>query len=726
MAKWAISQYICRVLIGLAGIMTIITSLPAVRAEDLDRGESPYMEIVQGDVESFPLASTDVKVSITEGIAHVIVEQHYQNRGKAPIEVLYVFPASTRAAIHRLMLKVGERTIEADVREKEEARTKYEQARQSGTTAALLEQERPNVFSVNIANILPSEDVRVVLEYTERVQVTDGIYAFVYPTVVGPRYVNKSAPLSRWMTNPFLSEGTSDPTRFHMDVVITSPLPIARATSPSHQIQAKFTGKTEGHLEITDASAANRDFILEYELQGAAIESGVSLHRGDIENFFLLAVEPPARVPRSEIVPREFIFIVDVSGSMDGFPLEVSKSLINDLLGELRTTEAFNIVLFAGSNSTMSKTSLPATSENIQQARSFMAAQNAGGGTELLPALRTAMSLERSEGVSRSFIILTDGYVTVEPQIFSLIGDKLGDANFFPFGIGTSVNRFLIEGIARASRAESFVVTTQHDAHAQAKRFMEMVSAPVMTDIAVSFDGFQASDLEPGNIPDLLARRPVTVVGKWKGEPRGRIIVTGKTASGPFRQEIDVAAAKSEVSVALPFLWARDRIARLSDFAGLQSDAQTIAAVVKLGLQYNLVTNFTSFVAIDSITGRTLQLPISVQQPLPLPMGVTSTATSNFWHGSGGPMGSGISGTKYNDAKIANSTNAILTYIEGSFGALFMLVTGLFAIVFSITWATTRKRPHGVLAIVFSILAVLAFLIRNLTQCLFNDLNIQD
>lgn len=703
-------------------------------AEDADRSESPYMQLRSGEIESFPLSSTDVRVSLSGSIAHVKVEQKYKNSGSTPIEAVYVFPASTRAAVHRMAMTVGTRTTEAKVKERDEARAEYERAKQNGITAALLEQEKPNVFTANVGNILPGDSVSVTLEFTERVMATDGIYEYVYPTVVGPRYSNGSQTVSRWVSNPYLGSAAPEisPATFHLAAELQSPLTISKANSPSHQVAATFKSAKEASIELSDASAGNRDFVLEYVLGDGKIENGISLHRGDKENFFLLQIEPPKRVTLDTIVPRELIFVVDVSGSMEGFPLSVSKKLMESLLTDLRAVDSFNIVLFAGSSSRMNPSSLQATTENIARARQFLSQQNAGGGTELMSALRDSMSIPRAEGVSRSFAILTDGFVTVEDNAMTMIRDNLGDANFFPFGIGTSVNRYLIESIAKAGRTEPFVVLSESEAGAKAKRFQEMVQSPVMTDIEVSFEGMNAYDIEPAKVPDLLSERPIAIVGKFNGEPKGSVVLTGKTAAGPYRSTIEIAdsASAAQSNPALPYLWARERISRLSDFAGLEFDNSKKSEVIALGLRYNLLTQFTSFVAIDSAGKRTAEQVTTVQQPLPLPHGVSAGAAQNVWsppvsrarssYQSGGYNGKDGRIT-YNDGKITNSVNAVLLYVEGSFGAIVMVVCGIGAIFLFILACSTKSRSLRYSSYLLVVIAVGAFALRSVMSTFFND-----
>jgi Ca-activated chloride channel family protein len=334
-------------------------------------------------------------------------------------------------------------------------------------------------------------------------------------------------------------------------------------------------------------------------------------------------LQPPKRVTAQEVPAREYCFIVDVSGSMYGFPLEVSKALIKGIIQGLRQKDYFNILFFAGGSKVLSPYPLAATAENKAKALAMLEGEQGGGGTEILPALKQALALEKKEGLSRIVVIATDGYVTVEKETFDLIGKNLNKANFFAFGIGTSVNRYLIEGMARAGKGEPFVVSNQKEAGETAERFAAYVKAPLLTDIQVKFQGFVASDVEPPLLPDLFAQRPLIIFGKYR-DARGKIVIRGKTVSGDYNTVITVnPRLADEGNNALRYLWARSRIARLDDYGKVGAEVKE--EVTKLGLRYNLMTQYTSFVAVDTVIRETGEA-VTIKQPLPLPEGVSDYA----------------------------------------------------------------------------------------------------
>jgi len=635
------------------------TVLAASEGDQEDKTESPYFAVSSDDpgVDALPLKRTDVDVRILGVIADVTVRQRYRNAGTRAIEARYVFPGSTRAAVYGMTVRLGDRVLTAKIKEKAQAKVEYQEAKDAGKTAALLEQQRPNVFEMNVANILPGDEVDVELRYTELIVPTDGVYQFVFPTVVGPRYNGGAGAESHkaegWISTPYLKSGQGSTSGFSMRVRVTTPTGVKDVWSPSHRVVVKKVGEREVEVVVgggagvsagatTPAPSApplleeegksgagnNRDFVLDYRLAGDTIQTGMLLSRGEKENFFLAMVEPPKSVAPAAIVPREYVFIVDISGSMDGFPLDTAKLLIRELVGGLRPADTFNLLLFAGDNTVLSPTSISATKPNIERALHTLSHYRGGGGTELLPALRRALSMPAEADRARTFVVITDGYVSVEREAFDLVATNLDKANLFAFGIGSGVNRYLIEGLARAGQGEPFVVLGPDMASREARRFMQMIEAPVLTRVKAHFEGLDVYDVEPIALPDVFAQRPVILFGKWRGAPAGKLILEGRAANGPYRTEIIVTPEQArEENAALRYLWARHRIASLTDQEHLEGGEDYRQAILDLGLEYNLLTQYTSFIAVDEVV-RNLKPgdAASVKQPLPLPEGVSELA----------------------------------------------------------------------------------------------------
>ena len=608
-------------------VLSLFTAGFVEEANLEDKTLSPYFFIQSDDpsVDQLPLKSTSAEVNIAGVIADVTVKQVYKNEGQSTLEAIYVFPASTRAAVYSMTMTIGERTIAAEIKEKEEARAEYEQAKSEGRSASLLEQDRPNVFTMNVANILPEDEITVELRYTELLVPSEGTYEFAYPTVVGPRYSNKESA-EEFNANPYTQEGEAPLYDFDISVEINGGVPLQNVEVTTHKAKITNISKTQTHIDLakSESDGGNRDFILQYQLAGEAIESGLLLYEGEEENFFLLISQPPKAVKVEQIPAREYLFIVDISGSMHGFPLDTTKVLLKDLLADLKETDRFNILLFAGGSSVLARESLPATPRNLKRAVAMLDGMQAGGSTELLPALQRAFEMPYDKDASRIIAIITDGYVTVEKEAFDLVRESLNNANVFSFGIGSSINRFLIEGLARIGQGEPFVLTSPEKSEEEAKRFSNYIASPVLTNIEVNFEGFEVYDVEPPSIPDVLAQRPVIVYGKWRGEPAGTITITGQSGKGDYEAVFNVADSQPLVeNSALRYLWARNRIALLGDYQQVGGDEK--AAITTLGLKYNLLTDYTSFIAVDNLVRADGEVE-TVRQPLPLPEGVSNQA----------------------------------------------------------------------------------------------------
>ncbi len=619
-------------------IFMVVFLVPPAGADEEksdDTTLSPYFFIENGDpsVDQFPLKDTRVDVNISGVIAYVQIKQTYSNDGTRPINARYIFPASTRAAVHGMIMAVGEQVITAKIKERETAQKEFDAAKKEGKSASLLKQQRPNVFSMNVANIMPGETIYIELHYTELLVPTDGTYEFVYPTVVGPRFSEQAeaeAPeTDQWIKSPYLEQGSELQTRFNIGVTISAGMALQEIGCTSHETDIQWESESVATISLKDAAefGGDRDFILKFRLVGKEIQSGLMLFEGGDENLFLLMVQPPERVQPEDIPPREYIFVVDVSGSMNGFPLKTSKKLLKDLIGNLRPTDKFNVILFAGGSRVMASASVPASAENIRQAIRHIDKQKGGGGTRLLSALQKGFDLPRDEAYSRSIIIVTDGYIGAEHDVFEEIANNLNRTNVFAFGIGSSVNRYLIEGMAKAGLGEPFVVTQPAEAPGIARKFREYIQSPVLTSIAVAYDGFETYDVEPSSIPDLFADRPLIVFGKWRGAAEGRIELSGTGGSGLYSQTFDADRTQpSETNRPLRYLWARSRIARLSDFNPDQGNPENQAEITSLGLTYSLLTAYTSFIAVNEVIRNPEGSGEDIDQPLPLPLHVSNLA----------------------------------------------------------------------------------------------------
>jgi len=629
-------------------LLVFLACAPKVHAQETEEDEdvtlAPYFYIEGADpaVDYLPLKGTEVETNISGTMAETYVTQIYANEGEHPINARYVFPASTQVCIHGMTMQIGDQLITAQIREKQEAKKEFEEAKSEGKSASLLEEQRANVFTMDVANIMPGDEVRIELHYTEMISPAEGIYEFVFPTVVGPRYAGAESETEEdddWVASPYLGEGSTPQGSYDITVNLSAGVPITELKSSSHEIDVEWENDTEAKVTLSkqdsEEFAGNRDFILDYKLTGEKLETGLLLYEGEDENFFQLTVQPPERYQTADVVPREYIFLLDVSGSMEGYPLDTAKALIQDLVSNLRKTDRFNVVIFSDVASQLALESLPATKVNMDCAMKLIDRQTGGGGTELLQAMECAADMPMKEGVSRSVVIITDGYISNESDIFEHINKNMADSSFFAFGIGSSVNRSLIEGIAKTGMGESFIVTEETEAEETAERFRTYIEAPLLTDIQIGYKGFDVYDVTPENIPTLFAQKPIVIFGKWKGEPSGSIYLTGKAGNKDYKQKVEVSeAASSDKNEVLRYLWARKRVETLTDY-GFGSDDKTVKAeVTKIGLQYSMMTPYTSFVAVLDTVRNPDGTSKDVDQPSPLPKGVSELALGGYMLGS--------------------------------------------------------------------------------------------
>ena len=680
-------------LVSLLSALLLLTACPfpvhAGEEEDEEKLLAPYFVIQSegADVSTdyFPLKSTEVTTNINGVIAETYVVQTYVNEGDKPINAQYVFPTSSTATVHGMTMEIGSHRVTATIKEKEEAKEEYEEAKEEGKSASLLEQRRPNVFTMDVANVMPGDTARIELHYTELVVTREGVCEFVFPTVVGPRYVtpeDAGSPVADaavpdremstdgsqdgaaegtveeedrpdttvtnddgadgWAASPYLPEGVLPDSEYHITVNLSTGVPIADVSCKSHEIKVEQENGSQARITLANPEdyAGNRDFILKYRLTGESVESGLVLTETNSEKYFFLTVQPPERYVPDDIPPREYIFVLDVSGSMYGYPLDTAKDLIRNLVTGLRDTDRFNLVLFSDDTYLLSTKSLAANSGNVQAAIDLIDEQEGGGGTSMLPALQTAVSVPMKEDVARSVVIITDGYISNEDEIYDLINRNMDAASFFSFGIGCSVNDYLIKGIAQCGMGESFLVTDSEDAAQSAERFASYIEAPLMTGITVDYEGFDVYDVATSTPSILYAQKPLILFGKWRGEPTGTITVSGKAGGEDYVQEIPVAdAAVDTEDESIRYLWARTKLDQLAGYGSTRNDDSVKKEITQLGLDYNMTTPYTSFVAVVEEIRNPEGESQDVNQANPLPLQVSNLAVGGGYTAYSEPGG---------------------------------------------------------------------------------------
>lgn len=623
------------------------------------------LQIVRkGQPASFcPLRHTDVKAGISGFIARVLVTQEFQNPSREKIEAVYTFPLPENAAVDDMTIQVGRRAIRGEIKRREDAAAIYAHALQQGHMAALLDQEKPNIFTQTVGNVPPGEGVRVMISYLVQLKYSDGSYEFVFPMVVGPRYVpgnmaighqgggwapdTNQVPDASRITPPIAPPGTRAGHDISLAVALDAGVPIQDLRSPSHNIDVDRTGADSAMVRLRNATEIpNKDFILRYSVAGATVVEGLLTHatpapprvipvaagirQAQTQGYFSLIVQPPHRFPESDVTPKELIFVLDSSGSMNGFPEEKSKALINYAIDGLYPGDTFNVIKFSGDTAVLFDRPVYPSAENVRRAKEFVDQNWGGGGTEMMKAIRAALESSGSPDHVRLVVFLTDGEVGNDMEILAEIR-KHPNARVFAYGIGSSVNRFLLDKMAEEGRGEVEYVSYKPDSQEAAEaahRLYEHLRAPLLTDIALDFGRLPVADIYPRHIRDLFSGRPVVVTGRYTAPAQGVVRLVAKRAGDFYSREIPVSfPAREQQNDALDSLWARNKIDDLmsQDWAGIQRGSlrgDLRQQITQLGLDYHLMTQFTSFVAVEERVVTDGGKPKRIQVPVELAEGV--------------------------------------------------------------------------------------------------------
>jgi Ca-activated chloride channel homolog len=599
----------------------------------------------EGEVVALcPLKHTDVKAEISGFLSRVVVTQEFENPFKDKIEAVYTFPLPQNAAVDDMTMRVGDRTVRGRIKRREEAHAIYEAARASGQVASLLDQERPNIFTQSVANILPGEQIKIIISYVETLKYEDGSYQFVFPMVVGPRYIpgaptgkqgggrapdTDRVPDASRITPQVAPEGKRAGHDISIEVALDAGVVIDNFQSVAHDVAVERPTNHSAVARLKNNSEIpNKDFILKYDVAGRRIEDAVLTHHAGEGGFFTMILQPPERVTVEDVTPKELVFVLDTSGSMSGFPIEKAKETMKLALDALYPQDTFNLITFAGDTSILFPEPVQATKENLRKAQGFLASRSGHGGTEMMKAIRAALDPSDRQGHIRIVCFITDGYIGNDMEIISEV-QRHPNARVFSFGIGSSVNRFLLDKMAEEGRGEVEYVSLTDDGSAAARRFHERVRNPLLTDISIDWAGLDVADVYPKRIPDLFSAKPVVVCGRYKSDGHGVITLRGNMSGRPFAREIEVDLPKNEPRRdVLATLWARARIDDLmsQDYAGIQQGAardDVRESITQLGLEFRLMTQFTSFVAVEEMTITDGGQPRRVEVPVEMPEGVS-------------------------------------------------------------------------------------------------------
>jgi Ca-activated chloride channel family protein len=590
--------------------------------------ETPHLvgKSADGTIE-FALAHTSVHARVTGSIAHVEVQQLYQNPTANRLEAVYQFPLPENAAVTDMLFRIRNRVVVSEVRRRAEAKQVYEDAKREGKAAALTEQERPNLFTQSVANIPPGESVEVILRYVHEIKFDDGRYTFVFPTTIGPRYVPASVTDAERVTPPVVPPGMRSAHDIEIAVELLPGAAFTDVAARSHRIETGVDAEHGARLVTLAAgdTVPNKDFILGWRPAGKEPDARLLVEEERDAHHFMLFVQPPAHVEAAQVRPKQMVFLIDKSGSMMGEPIETAKRVIKRALAGMGPDDTFQLVAFDSSTEVMSESALGNTPENVRAAGAWLETLSGGGGTEMLQGIIRALELPTDPRRLRMVVFCTDGFIGNEPEIIDYIAKSRGEARVFGFGIGSSVNRYLIEGVGRAGRGAAEVVRLQDPVDDVVARLYKRLDRPVLTDIALSFEGLDAEALEPARLPDLFAGQPLVVVGRAKSAPRpdARVTITGKLGTAAFRRTLPLAAA-AERGTTLGTLWARRRIEELTErrpYGGVEPQDQE--EIVALALQRKLITQYTSFVAVERELKVDPSLPLTrLLVPNEMPEGV--------------------------------------------------------------------------------------------------------
>ena len=632
-----------------------------LHAADDELGGRLEASTPSGELIQFPALNTDIQVDIQGDLATVQVVQRFENPMNTPLNVSYLFPLNQHAAVYAMQMEVGEERIQAKIDELKAAEKTFKQAQQAGKSAALLKQHRPNMFTQDIANLMPGLPVTVTLEYVQTVPKVDGDYQLVLPLVVGPRFQPPGAgvepkagsttqAVGQWqlealpkypkvprLDNPQHIESE----RVSIEIQLNAGMPIQKLLSDTHQLNISHGEDKQRLIQLANKRVIdNQDFILRYSLAGADNQAGLlSYHDGE-QGFFSLLLEPPALPQAEQINAREMVFVLDCSGSMRGQPMAASKAFMRATLRQLRPNDSFRIIRFSDSATEFSRHPKPATASNIRAGLRYTEQLRGSGGTMMIEGIRQALQVPVPAGSIRLISFLTDGYIGNEATILKLLQQRIGAARLFAIGVGTAPNRFLLDEMGHMGRGFTRYIDPTESVEQVAQELAQRLQSPVLTDIQIDWGDLQVGEVLPQQVPDLFAGQSLRIQGRYRQGGKQQVTihaqVNGRKASLPL--VLDLPENQLNQGQAIPLIWARsaikERMRLLDTLTNLRSnpdftDQGLQQQVTELGLKYSLVTRWTAFVAVsEKIYNPNPAQAQSAEVPLPQVQGVGPQAYS--------------------------------------------------------------------------------------------------
>lgn len=622
-------------------------------------GSLLYRSPISGRYESVPLVHTDVTLDVRGLAAAATVTQQYVNSGTEPIEAVYVFPLPHDSAVYDMEIRVGNRLIRSVIREREEAKRVYESAKSEGKRAALVEEERPNIFTASVANLMPGDHIDVRLRYVEPLRWEDGRIRLGFPMVVGPRYIPGTQAVGHTGTGWAVdTDAVSDASRItppvrnpdsrpghdiSLSVDLDSGFEFGSINSVSHAITVRRLPDGRRHVELASGTTIpNKDFVLEVQ-QAESKQPKTALflspEPGSGETYFLLSAFPPTVQPVKRM-PVEMLYMIDVSGSMGGTSITQAREALLQALDRLGPNDRFGILAFNHAYYEFASEPLTATTENLAAARRFVQHLEAGGGTEMLPALLHMMQKPEASGYLRHIVLLTDGDLGNEEQIFAALRLKLGGARLYTVAIGSAPNFFLATKMAQFGRGTFTHIADIGEIREQMGRLLETIESPVLTDVKLSFEGVEVAEVYPQRPPDLFLRQPLLLYGRISQGRTGRVHLTARAGDQPYEANFAFDASTASFHPGITTLWARQRVEDLVDrwrLSDEDSRSGIRATLIAHAIRYRLVTRFTSLVAVEEIvanaSGASTQVPVPTELPAGMQMdkvfGAPATGTAN-------------------------------------------------------------------------------------------------
>ena len=589
-----------------------------------------------------PLKHTDVKAQVIGYIASVDVQQQYQNPYSDKIEAIYVFPLPQNAAVNDFVMTIGSRKIRGIIRERHEAEQIYKEARNEGYVASLLTQERPNVFTQSVANIEPGKQIDIDIKYFNTLPYVDGSYEFVFPMVVGPRfnppgYYDGIGPVP---AGSFGTSGQKTEVQYlapaqrswhdiSLIVDIDAGVPIEKIDSRNHKISENAISSTHRLVTLDAAdSVPNRDFVLRYQVAGKNVKPAFIAQRDGSGGYFTLMLLPPVMLNDLPRQPLEFVFTIDVSGSQAGAPLAQEKAATRYALQHMGPQDTFQVIRFGNTSKKLFPQPQPVTQSNVQTALQWIDGFDATEGTMLIDGLRASLLFLHDQNRTRYVAFMTDGFIGDDAEAIAETKRCLGPARLFSFGVGQSTNRYLLDGLARMGRGAVAYLGLNDSADDVMSQYFARISHPALSDISIDWGTAKVHDVFPREIPDLYVGRPVILTGRFDGDlPKS--ITLNATVGGQLQHvEIPVESADSRTDAkALPAVWARNKIQDLADCAALEGGIDLPGQIRQVAMEYNLLSAYTAFVAVDSTVRTAGDHGITVGVPVPVPEGVRYDTT---------------------------------------------------------------------------------------------------